>query len=261
MIDTHSHLFFKTFYDQDVDSESLIRDSKNKKVQALITVSTTLDQLPEIREINTRVRQYGIAAYYSIGVHPHDVSEFDLAKLRSLIIKSLALNDGLVAIGECGLDFFKNLSEQDVQREVLKNQLQVAQEFALPGIFHIRNAFQDFWKIYDKFPALLGVVHSFTGNASDARAALARNLKIGINGIVTFPNSSELRKVIVEEIPISALVLETDTPFLSPNPLRGKINSPANLNIIAEVLAEIYQTSVQEIISITSKNARELFKF
>lgn len=260
MIDTHSHLFFSEFYDQKLEPEILLSASAAAGVQSIITVSTTLGQLELIREVNSLARKHKINAYYSIGVHPHDAKDFETYQCRDVLISAQKNEDGLVAIGECGLDFYKNFNSQDLQEAVLGGQLALAREFNLPAIFHIRNAFAAFWRIYDSFGPLSGVVHSFTGEAKDAQEALARKLKIGVNGIITFPNAEKLRTVLVQNIPISALVLETDTPFLSPQPLRGKINSPANIRIIAQALAELYQVDIEDVIANTNNSAEELFR-
>jgi TatD DNase family protein len=164
----------------------------------------------------------------------------------------------IVAVGECGLDYFYGHSSKEDQEKALRYQIELALEFDLPLVFHVRDAFDDFWPIFDAYRGVRGVLHSFTDDATNLSKAIARGLYIGVNGIVTFTeNPSQLE--VARQIPPDRLVLETDSPFLTPVPLRGKVNEPAHVLIVARFLSELRQISLQELAQITTTNARQLF--
>jgi TatD DNase family protein len=191
----------------------------------------------------------------SIGLHPHD------AKLGAEAysgIAELIPNSKIVAIGECGLDYFYNHSDKKDQFTSLEFQLQLAKEHSLPMIFHVRDAFEDFWPIYDNFRGIRGVVHSFTSSTQDLDQALSRGLYIGLNGIMTF-TKDENQLVSAKAVPLDRLVLETDAPFLTPAPLRGKVNEPKNVSLTAEFLAQLRGEDLPALASATTQNACHLF--
>jgi TatD DNase family protein len=145
-----------------------------------------------------------------------------------------------------------------VQIEALKSQLQTAVDNNLPVIFHVREAFDDFWPIFDSFPAIRGVLHSFTDSIDNMQKALDRGLFIGVNGISTFTKDvSQL--AMFDSIPLNSLVFETDAPFLTPTPLRGKVNEPAYVRLVAEFHAHRRGISLEDIAAVTTTNARTLF--
>ena len=167
-------------------------------------------------------------------------------------------NKNIVAIGECGLDYFYNHSDKKDQFAALENQMQLAQDNTLPMIFHVREAFDDFWPIYDNFSRLKGVVHSFTDTTTQLDKALNRDLYIGLNGIMTFTKDQK-QLAAAKAVPLERLLLETDAPFLTPKPLRGKINEPKNVSITAEFLAQLRGEELSTLAAATTKNARQLF--
>jgi len=193
-------------------------------------------------------------AYAVIGVHPHETKDGygaigDLAGSSSKI----------VAVGEIGLDYFYTHSPREVQMEALEAQIKVAIKHDLPIVFHVREAFEDFWPIFDKYPAIRGVLHSFTDSKENLHMALQRGLYIGVNGISTF-TKDEIQKNTFDSIPLDRLLLETDAPFLTPAPLRGKVNEPAYVKLVAEYHADRRGISLEEIADATTANARTLFK-
>ena len=194
------------------------------------------------------------AAYAAIGVHPHDTKDGhdEIAKLAGTSSK-------IVAVGEVGLDYFYTHSDRETQLQALEAQIQVAQEYNLPIIFHVREAFDDFWPIFDKYPAIRGELHSFTDSADNLAKALARGLYIGVNGISTF-TKDETQKDTFDSIPLNRLLLETDAPFLTPAPLRGKVNEPAYVKLVAQYHADRRGISLEEISDATTANARTLFQ-
>jgi TatD DNase family protein len=173
--------------------------------------------------------------------------------------KALAGQSKVVAIGECGLDYFYNHSPAEAQKELLHFQLALAQEYKLPVIFHVRDAFDDFWPIFDQYKGLKGVIHSFTADTAVLEQILARGLCIGINGIMTFTkNAAQLAAA--RAIPLDRLVLETDAPFLTPTPFRGTICEPKYVRVTAEFMSRLRNESLEDIATATTHNAAQLFK-
>jgi TatD DNase family protein len=217
----------------------------------------------------------------SVGQHPHEAQYGmkPLKKLRELVeldrrrsapsststVLGEAENGGekaserkIIAIGECGLDYFYGHSSKEEQEMALRYQIELALEYDLPLIFHVREAFDDFWPIFDSYQGIRGVLHSFTDNSANLSKAIARGLYIGVNGIMTFTKIPEQLEV-AKQIPSDRLVLETDSPFLTPVPLRGKVNEPAHVLLVARFLSELRQISLQEVAQQTTTNARQLF--
>ena len=164
----------------------------------------------------------------------------------------------LVAIGEIGLDYFYTHSPRDVQILALEAQIDLALRHNLPIIFHVREAFDDFWPIFDNFHGIRGELHSFTDSAQSLEEGLKRGLYIGVNGISTFTKDSAQQEMFTS-VPLDKMLLETDAPFLTPVPFRGKVNEPAFVEVIAEHHARIRGLSVAEIAEATTANAHALF--
>lgn len=192
-------------------------------------------------------------SYAAVGVHPHDTKDgYDA--INSLAGSSVKV----IAVGEVGLDYFYTHSPKEVQIEALKSQISTALVHNLPIIFHVREAFDDFWPIFDSFSGIRGVLHSYTDSAENLAKALNRGLYIGVNGISTF-TKDEAQKAMFDAIPLDRLLFETDAPFLTPAPFRGKVNEPAYVRLVAEYHAERRGISLEEIASASTTNARTLF--
>ncbi|MEP6710548.1 MAG: TatD family hydrolase, partial [Candidatus Saccharibacteria bacterium] len=189
--------------------------------------------------------------FASIGVHPHDTK--DGHKIDTLFGAKR-----LVAVGEIGLDYFYSHSPRDVQIEALQAQIELALKHDLPIIFHVREAFDDFWPIFDNFKGIRGELHSFTDNQINLEEGLGRGLFIGVNGISTF-TKDEKQKELFATIPLTKLLLETDAPFLTPVPFRGKVNEPAFVRNVAEHQATIRHMTLEDIARATTTNATALF--
>ncbi|MFZ1301336.1 MAG: TatD family hydrolase [Candidatus Microsaccharimonas sp.] len=192
-------------------------------------------------------------AYAVIGVHPHDTKD-GYEKIATLA----GTSDKIVAVGEIGLDYFYTHSPREMQIAALEAQIQVALAHDLPIIFHVREAFDDFWPIFDKYPTIRGELHSFTDSSENLQKALDRGLYIGVNGISTF-TKDEVQKATFDSIPLDRLLFETDAPFLTPAPFRGKVNEPAYVKLVAEYHANRRGLSLEEIAEATTANARTLF--
>lgn len=251
MIDTHCHVHDPAF---DADRDDVISRARAAGITAMVTIG---EDLADSRRAIATARHYAIAA--APGIHPHRAAAApdDLeARLGALLGE-----DGVVALGEIGLDYYYEHSPRERQIEVLRRQLSVAAERNVPVIFHQRDAFDDFvgvlreaWK-----PGMRGVVHCFTGTA--AEAAIYRDefgLLLGIGGVVTFPTAHALRDAVISAGP-AAIVLETDCPYLAPVPKRGKRNEPAYVAHTAAALAALLGEPIESVTTATDANARALF--
>ena len=248
-VDTHCHIHES---DYRLPLEDVISRAHDAGVIKMICVGTNIDS----SEAALRTARQNESLYASIGVHPHDVKNgFEIAHL-------VDSQDKLVAIGEIGLDYFYTLSPKSDQVAALEFQLDLAINNNLPVIFHVRDAFDDFWPILDNFSRdrgkIRGVIHSFTDSKVNLDKAIERSLCIGVNGIATF-TKDEAQKEMFSSIPLEYLLLETDSPFLTPVPKRGNINEPAYVINVASFLAEQKHIKIEELGQATTSNATRVF--
>jgi len=204
-------------------------------------------------------------AFVSVGIHPHmaDTKQNDLKEITEMILS--AKDNRIIAIGECGLDYYYLNSNKQSQEQIFRDQIELAVGNNLPLIFHVRgskdkpnDAFDDFFHIVDEYPNLRGVVHSFSNDWLTAEKILERNLYIGLNGIITFSTSEGLAQTL-QKLPLSSVLLETDSPYLTPVPFRGRINSPQYVVEVGKHLAKIKEEDLEKIADVTTINASELF--
>lgn len=194
--------------------------------------------------------------FCSSGIHPHDTKNAPQNYIEK--IYSLMSNDKMIAIGEIGLDYFRNISDSNIQKKRLREQLKIALVIDKPVIIHNREADEDMINILNEFPEVSGVAHCFSSNLEVANKFLDLGYYISFSGNLTFKNS-HLPNV-AKELPLDRLLIETDSPFLSPVPFRGKPNEPARVCYVAEKLADIHNISFEEIAKITSENASKIFR-
>lgn len=197
-------------------------------------------------------------AWASIGIHPHEAKDFANKPTLLADFAALASKAKVVAVGECGLDYYYEHSPKIEQEKILRFQIELALKNDLPIIFHVRDAFDDFWPIFADYRALRGVLHSFTDNQSNLIRALEAGLYIGVNGIATFVKQPE-QKAMYAAIPLENLLIETDAPFLTPTPYRGSINEPKQALTVAAYLCEIYDIDLNTLATATTANAKTLF--
>ena len=245
LVDTHCHIHDSKFFG---DKRQEVYDRAIAADIAMITVGTDERSSREAVDFVSNHDQ----SWAAVGVHPHE------AKDGWSEVAGLAQSSKVVAIGEIGLDYFYNHSPKDVQIQCLEEQLQIALDGNLPVSFHVREAFDDFWPIFDNFTGISGVLHSFTDSRINAEAGLSRGLYIGINGISTFTRD-EAQIELFTNLPLSKIILETDAPYLTPRPFRGKMNLPAYVREVAAHQAGLKSVSIDEVDRITSHNAKELF--
>ena len=259
LIDTHCHI-----HDSDYDflQEDVLKAAKAQKVVKLICVGTDLRSSKEA--IDFALQNAG--CYASFGLHPHLATQSlgalkeQFQRLKSLLAE-YKKSQRLVALGECGLDYFyhRDSAVQDRQKTLFRWQLDLAQEHQLPLILHVRDAFKDFWPLYRDYQ-LPAVLHSFSDSFRQIPSLLSfANLYCGLNGIMTFSqNKDQLRAA--KEIPLKRLLVETDAPYLTPVPHRGKINKPEYVRLVADFLATLRGEDPALLARQTTLNAQRLFK-
>ncbi len=237
----------------ELTGDALVKRAAKAGVTRLLCVGCDLED----SRLAIKFAQEHESCWASIGIHPHE-AQHHLGGRRVPEFATLALEPKVVAIGECGLDYFYEHSPKADQVKVLEFQIELALAADLPLIFHVREAFDDFWPIFDAYKGLRGVLHSFTDSSANMKKGLDRGLYIGVNGIATFAkNPAQLETY--KAIPLAKLLLETDAPFLTPHPYRGKINEPSRVGVVADFLAELRGESRDKIARETTANARQLF--
>ncbi len=251
MIDTHCHLHRAEF---DADRDAVLARARAAGLTALLDPAT--DAASNRRTVELAEQHPDV--YAAVGIHPHDAAELTDEVLRELA--SLGTRKKVAAIGEIGLDYFRELSPRPLQREAFAKLLRLAHELGKPVILHCRDAFPDLFAILRETlkPPIRGLVHCFTGNLDEAREALDLGLTLSFAGNLTFNKADPLRAV-AREVPFDRVVLETDAPFLAPQSLRGKRNEPAYLKELMELWAKLKDLTVEDVDRVTTVNAHHLF--
>lgn len=257
IIDTHAHYDDEAFNE---DRDELISSLPENGIEAVVNIGASMDSTKRTVEL---VKQYG-HIYGAIGVHPSETAEMTEDFLDYLAEQSKLPK--IVAIGEIGLDYFWDTPEREAQKYWFGKQLRLAIDLEIPVVIHSRDAAEDTLRmmkeafVYAKAEkkSFTGVIHCFSYGTEIAKEYIKMGFYIAVGGVITFKNAKKLREV-VEEIPMDKLVVETDCPYLSPEPNRGKRNSSLNLPFIVEKIAEIKGISAQEVVDITSENAKNLY--
>lgn len=251
LIDTHSHLFFKEFKN---DLPEVLERARQADVTTMINVGT---DLLSSREAITMAYQFP-NLYAAVGVHPHDVARMGEDDLG--LIRELAQDEKVVGIGEVGLDYYYEHSPREVQQAALRKFVRLSLELGLPIILHCRDAFDDCFRILDEEGGWQGrgVFHCFTGDWAVASRIVEKRFYISFSGIVTFKKSHSLHEV-ARSVPADLFFLETDCPFLAPEPFRGKRNEPSFVGKTAESVAQLRGISLEEMARQTTQNAQHLF--
>jgi TatD DNase family protein len=252
LVDTHCHL---QFADYPLDPADTLKNAKEAGVTKVITVGCTLEDSKLAVEFAAKHNN----VWAAIGLHPHEAAKY-IDNGRALQeFRELAHKAKVVAVGETGLDYFYEHSDREVQRKMLRFQLDLAQEYHLPVIFHVRDAFNDFWPIFDEYKEIKGVIHSFSSHSDDLKQILDRSLYVGLNGIMTFTKRAD-QLTAAKAVPLEKLLLETDAPFLTPAPFRGKIGESKYVRTTGEFLSNLRGESLEKLAEATTQNARKLFK-
>ena len=251
LVDTHTHLYLEQF---DEDRKQVVEQAINEGVKYMLLPNIDSESLQAMKELN---RQFPENCLPMMGLHPTSVNE-NYEKELELVEKEHAENNYL-AVGEIGMDLYWDKTFIHQQQDALRRQLRLAKKLHLPVSIHTRNAFDEIYEIVTEElnDELKGVFHCFTGTIDEANKIIKTGFKMGIGGVVTFKNS-KLPEV-VKKVSLDHFVLETDAPFLTPMPFRGKRNQSSYLTFIADKMAEIKECDINEVADITTKNASEIF--
>ncbi len=247
-IDVHAHLY-------EGDPEEIITNARERNVQKIVCASSDVETMQKAVALANKYEQ----VFATVGVHPQDVEIFDENVIS--LMEKLSQNPKVVAIGEIGLDYHFDGPSHDRQKEVFIKQLKLASRLNLPIQIHIRDAMEDALKILEKNLQLLkrgGVVHCFSGTKSDAQKIIDLGLDFTIGGVCTFKNAKSLQEV-VAWLPLEKIMLETDSPYLAPEPVRGSKNSSKNIPYIAEKIAKLKNITVEEVARQTTENVKRVF--
>jgi TatD DNase family protein len=249
IIDTHTHIYLEEF---DADREEVVNRAISGGVEKMILPNVDLETIDALQKTASL---FPSNLYMALGLHPCSVKQDFISHLNKLY--SQYESGKFIAIGETGLDLYWDKTFYKEQIEALEIQIQWALDFDLPIILHCRETTAQTIEVVKRFKSLKGVFHAFSGNVDEAKQVIELGYKIGIGGVVTFKNSG--LDQIVAQLPLSSLVLETDAPYLTPTPHRGKRNEPIYLKLVVEKLAAIYNCSNNEIVEKTTNNALVLF--
>lgn len=257
-----THSFFETHchldYLKSLPMEEIIQKSQDEGVRKFITVCVSPDNFDKVIEIS---KKYVGTVYCSQGIHPHEAKLFTDSIGKTILENALNNSDVVKAIGEIGLDYHYDNSPRDAQREAFEKQLELAVKTNLPVIIHSRDADSDTISILKNFLPTLskkGVIHSFTGSKELAEFAIQNEFYLGFNGIITFKKAESVRDI-VKITPIESILFETDCPFLTPVPHRGKENAPHYIPLIAQKVAEIKNIAAEDLFKIVYTNSLKLF--
>lgn len=252
MIDTHSHLFFDDLYN---DLDNVIKEAKESGIEFIICPSTNLETAKAALDIADKYTM----VYAALGIHPHDTANFDDNTLTEL--EKMLDHPKVVAIGEIGLDYYYDFSPKDKQQHAFREQLKLAKKHKLPVIIHNRDSSEDLMKIFESEAdgTLFGQFHCFNGDYQMARRVVELRSFLSFTGNITYKKNEELRKIL-SRIEPENLLLESDSPFMSPVPFRGKPNKPSYMKITAEKIAEVQGLTFEDIVRSTNFSAYKLFK-
>lgn len=256
LIDTHCHLVAQEF---EADRDDVLRRARANGVGAFVVPGVDI----ETSRSAVRLAEEHTDVLAAVGVHPHAAAEFSPSARAEL--RELARSERVVAIGEIGLDYFRFRAPVQVQEAAFREQLDLAAELGLPVIIHHRQSLPRVFELVGQWSAQAGeadgrrgVLHAYSGDAASAKQAIAAGFYLGVAGPITFPNAKD-RRAVTAQLPLDRLVLETDAPYLAPQPHRGRRNEPSYLPEIAGELARVLETTSDQVRAQTTRNARTLF--
>ena len=244
--DTHCHIY-KEYYE---NIDEILKNAKENKINRMINNGCDKKSNSEVLELIGKYENM----YGALGIHPENVEEYIQEDIK-LIEKQLN-HKKVIAIGEIGLDHHYTKENKEKQKKLLEEQLSLAERYHLPVIIHSREATEDTINILKNYKTK-GVIHSFSGSLETAKIYIKMGYLLGINGVITFQNSK--LKDVIREIPLENIVLETDSPYLTPEPFRGKRNEPARILEIAKFISELKEISIEELARITNDNIKRIF--
>ncbi|MTI48824.1 MAG: TatD family deoxyribonuclease [Firmicutes bacterium] len=251
LIDSHAHLDDKRF---DKDRDDIISDLKKDDVD--IVINPGADFLSSVKAVSLSEKYENI--YAAVGIHPHDAKTMDDETIN--VLRDLTKKGKVVAIGEIGLDYHYDNSPRDIQQQRFREQIKLAKELKLPIIVHDRDAHKDTFDIISEEldENLTGVIHSFSASTEMAKKYIDMGFYISFSGPITFKNAKQPKEV-AKEIPLEHILIETDSPYLTPEPHRGKRNQPINVRYVAGKIAELKGIKFEEVAKVTAENTKRLF--
>ncbi len=250
IFDSHAHYDSHQF---DEDRHELLLSMQENGIGTIVNCAADWESLTEVVEM----AQCYPHVYAAVGLHPDEVGELD--EERFAFLKQQCQKEKVVAVGEIGLDYYWDTASHDVQKKWFVRQLELAKELDLPVIIHSRDAAEDTWNVMKEHAqGLRGVIHCFSYSKEMAEEYVKMGFHIGIGGVVTFKNGKKLKEV-AQVVPLDRILLETDCPYLAPEPFRGKRNSSLYVPYIAQAIADIKGITYNEVVAQTAKNAKELF--
>lgn len=249
LIDSHGHINDEKFD----DVENVIKRAEETGLEAMMCASCNLSSA----KIAVELAKTHKIVYANVGFHPENVDEFDEKSLSE--IKNLAKNDKVVAIGEIGLDYYWIKDNKEKQKEIFVSQIELANELNLPIVVHCRDAMGDMLEILKKHPLKKpSLMHCYGGSVESAQELMKLGFSFSFGGLVTFKNAKNVVEV-VKALPIEKILLETDCPYMCPEPYRGQRNEPRNVVYVADAIARHKSMTIEEVAEITTKNAKRLF--
>ncbi len=251
LVDTHAHLDDPAF---EADRESVLARAAAAGVATVVAIGTTVES--SVRTVALAARYPGVLA--AVGIHPHESGGVAPEAVRRL--KPLLGQEGVVAVGETGLDYYRGYAPRAAQEALFRAHLELARDAALPVVIHCRDAYPEVLAILSEFPEVTPIFHAFSGSAEMAPLCLQRGGYLAFGGPLTFRNAGPSADVAVQA-PMERILLETDAPLLSPEPFRGRRNEPARLPLVADRLAALRGTTVEAVAAATTANVRRLFRF
>ena len=250
IFDTHAHYDDKQFAE---DRDQILSSMQEQGVGTIVDASATVDSWEHVLELT---RRYPFV-YGMIGVHPDEVG--DLNEENFARMEQLLHEEKVVAVGEIGLDYYWDKEQHEIQKEWFIRQLQLARKLNMPVNIHSREAAQDTMEIMKEYATdMKAIIHCYSYSKEMAEEYVKMGYLLGIGGVVTFKNAKKLKEV-VKAVPLSHIVLETDCPYLAPEPNRGKRNASSNLIYVAQTIAELKGTTTEEVIAVTEENARKFY--
>ena len=244
--DTHCHIY-KEYYE---NIEEVLKNAKKSNVNRMFNNGCDKKSNEEVLELTKNYENI----YGAIGIHPENIEEYKEEDLKW--IEENLKQSKIIAIGEIGLDYHYTKENKTEQIKLLERQLKIAEQYHLPVIIHSREATEDTINTLKKYK-VTGVIHSFSGSLETAKIYIKMGYLLGINGVITFKNSK--LKEVIKEIPLESIILETDSPYLTPEPFRGKKNEPARIKEIAEFICDLKGISLEDLATITNHNIKRIF--
>ena len=251
MIDTHCHLDFDEY---DGRRDKIIKAALDAGVHTMVNIGADM----ESTERSVKLAEKYDAVYATVGIHPHDAKTFN-KKIADRLVK-LTEHKKVMAVGEIGLDFYRDLSPRDIQRDVFRQQLDIAVQTNLPVVIHTRESFKDTLEIVQEYAHKLpgGIFHCFPGTVNDAYEVIDLGFHISVGGVITFPKAKMAE--VAAKVPLEYVLLETDSPYLTPVPYRGKTNQPAYVKYVCEKIADLRGMAFSEVEKITDRSAQKLYR-